>query len=80
MPRTYLYRQSLLLAILHGYCPAHASPRSLQDPVRHFRQTQNIAIFFQFLDEVELPDVSRSHLVNVTLVLTFHALHPDLPI
>lgn len=31
----------------------------LQDPVRHFRHTANINIFFELLNEVKLPEVCR---------------------
>ncbi|GAA6016992.1 hypothetical protein JCM11491_006122 [Sporobolomyces phaffii] len=61
-------------SLRNGYALAHLA-RSLgsdrcqgpiyTDPVRHFRQTQNIAIFFQFLDEVELPDIFRFETVDL---------------
>ncbi|GAA5820379.1 hypothetical protein JCM10212_002727 [Sporobolomyces blumeae] len=61
-------------SLRNGYALAHLA-RSLggercqgpiyTDPVRHFRQTQNIAIFFEFLDEVELPDIFRFETVDL---------------
>lgn len=54
-------------SLRNGYALAHLA-RSLgsspachapiyNDPVRHFRHTQNINIFFEFLREVELPRI-----------------------
>ncbi|GAA5964914.1 hypothetical protein JCM21900_000018 [Sporobolomyces salmonicolor] len=61
-------------SLRNGYALAHLA-RTLgsdrckgpiyADPARHFRQTQNIAIFFQFIDEVQLPEIFRFETVDL---------------
>ncbi|BGP03561.1 iqgap-related protein [Rhodotorula toruloides] len=61
-------------SLRNGYALAHLA-RSLggercqgpiyNDPVRHFRHTVNINIFFQLLDEVGLPEIFRFETVDL---------------
>ncbi|GAA5904612.1 hypothetical protein JCM5296_005248 [Sporobolomyces johnsonii] len=61
-------------SLRNGYALAHLA-RTLgsdrckgpiyTDPARHFRQTENIAIFFQFIDEVQLPEIFRFETVDL---------------
>ncbi|GAA5820880.1 hypothetical protein JCM11251_001859 [Rhodosporidiobolus azoricus] len=61
-------------SLRNGYALAHLA-RSLgseacqgpiyNDPVRHFRHTVNINIFFQLVDEVDLPEIFRFETVDL---------------
>ncbi|GAA5869494.1 hypothetical protein JCM3774_001467 [Rhodotorula dairenensis] len=61
-------------ALRNGYALAHLA-RSLggpscqgpiyNDPIRHFRHTANINIFFQLLNEVKLPEIFRFETVDL---------------
>lgn len=44
--------------------PSHIE--RLQDPVRHFRHTANINIFFELLNEAKLPEVSRRRMSSAS--------------